>query len=43
MRNALTSVIGSRPQVDVHVTERRLMPDDLLLLTTDGVHGVLGE
>lgn len=43
MRNALTSVIGSRPQVDVHITERRLRPDDIVLLTTDGVHGVLGE
>jgi protein phosphatase len=43
MRNALTSVIGSRPQVDVHVAERHLENDELLLLTTDGVHGVLGE
>jgi protein phosphatase len=42
MRNALTSVIGSRPSVDVHVAERALEADDLLLLTTDGVHGVLG-
>ncbi|HUR32298.1 MAG TPA: protein phosphatase 2C domain-containing protein [Vicinamibacterales bacterium] len=43
MRNALTSVIGSRPQVDVHVAERTLTVDELLVLTTDGVHGVLGE
>jgi protein phosphatase len=42
MRNALTSVIGSKPQVDVHIAERRLGRDDLFLLTTDGVHGVLG-
>jgi protein phosphatase len=41
MRNALTSVVGSRPQVDVHVSERALASDDLLVLTTDGVHGVL--
>jgi PPM family protein phosphatase len=41
MRNALTSVIGSRPQVDVHVAQRPLAPDELLVLTTDGVHGVL--
>jgi PPM family protein phosphatase len=43
MRNALTSVIGSRPQVDVHVAERPAVSDELLVLTTDGVHGVLCE
>ena len=43
MRNALTSVIGSRPQVDVHLAERTLTADELLVLTTDGVHGVLGD
>jgi serine/threonine protein phosphatase PrpC len=43
MRNALTSVIGSRPEVQVHVSERTLWPGELLLLTTDGVHGVLRE
>jgi protein phosphatase len=43
MRNALTSVIGSRPAVDVHVTERVLEVDDLVVLTTDGVHGVLSD
>ena len=43
MRNALTSVIGAKLQVDVHVGERALAPDDLILMTTDGVHGVLSE
>ena len=41
MRNALTSVIGAKPQVDVHVRERALTRGDLLVMTTDGVHGVL--
>ena len=41
MRNALTSVIGAKSQVDVHVRERALVLDDLLVMTTDGVHGVL--
>lgn len=41
MRNALTSVIGAKAQVDVHVGERVMTRDDLLLMTTDGVHGVL--
>lgn len=43
MRNALTNVLGSRPKVDVHLSERRLERGDLLVLTTDGVHGVLEE
>ncbi len=43
MRNALTSVIGAKAQVDVHVGERVLTLDDLLVMTTDGVHGVLSE
>jgi PPM family protein phosphatase len=41
MRNALTSVIGRRLQASVHVTEQRLIGGELLLLSTDGVHGVL--
>lgn len=41
MRNALTSVIGSRAEVEVHVAERQLDAEDMFLLTTDGVHGVL--
>jgi protein phosphatase len=41
MRNALTRVVGARPAVDVHVREQRLEADDLVVLTTDGVHGVL--
>jgi protein phosphatase len=43
MRNALTSVIGSKPEVHVHVAERTLWPGETLLLTTDGVHGVLAD
>lgn len=43
MRNALTNVIGSRGHTDVHVDERRLEGGEVLLLTTDGVHGVVDE
>lgn len=43
MRNALTNVVGSRARTDVHVTEAPLTGGELLLLTTDGVHGVLDE
>jgi len=41
MRHALTNVVGSRPGTDVHVLEEPLTGGDVLLLTTDGVHGVL--
>lgn len=43
MRNALTNVVGARPHTDVHVVESPLAGGELLLLTTDGVHGVLDE
>jgi protein phosphatase len=43
MRHALTSVVGTRAKVEVHVTERSLLANDVLLLTTDGVHGVLDQ
>jgi serine/threonine protein phosphatase PrpC len=41
MRNALTNVVGAKVRTEVHVKERRLGGGELLLLTTDGVHGVL--
>jgi serine/threonine protein phosphatase PrpC len=41
MRNVLTNVLGGRPSVDVHVTERVLAGGEILLLCSDGVHGVV--
>lgn len=41
MRNVLTNVVGARDSVDVRVIERTLSDGDLLLLCTDGLHGVL--
>ena len=43
MRHVLTSVVGSRRRTDVHVVEEPLTAGDRLLLTTDGVHGVLDD
>lgn len=43
MRNVLTNVLGAREQVDVHLTERDLQDGDLLLLCSDGLHGVLDD
>jgi protein phosphatase len=41
MRHALTNVVGTRPRTDVHIVDEPLVGGELLLLTTDGVHGVL--
>jgi PPM family protein phosphatase len=43
MRNALTNVVGTKRRTDVHVVEEQLAAGDVVLLTTDGVHGVLEE
>jgi len=43
MRNALTNVVGARSHTEVHVVEESLAPGDRLLLTTDGVHGVVAD
>lgn len=41
MRNVLTSVLGARENVDVHLAERPLASGDVLMLCSDGVHGVV--
>jgi serine/threonine protein phosphatase PrpC len=41
MRNVLTNVLGGREDVDVHVAERDLRGGEVMLLCSDGVHGVL--
>ena len=43
MRNALTNVVGARSRTDVHIGEETLNGGELLLLTTDGIHGVLDD
>jgi serine/threonine protein phosphatase PrpC len=43
LRHALTNVVGIRPRTEVHVAEMTLSGGELLLLSTDGVHGVLDE
>jgi len=43
MRHALTNVVGGRARTNVHIVEDALEDGDSLLLTTDGVHGVLED
>jgi len=43
MRNALTNVVGAHARTDVHVVDIALAGGEWLLLTTDGVHGVLDD
>jgi protein phosphatase len=43
MRHALTNVVGAASKTDVHVVEEYLQGDERLVLTTDGVHGVLDD
>jgi protein phosphatase len=43
MRNALTSVVGALPRIDVHIADAQLSPGDMVLMSTDGVHGVLDD
>lgn len=41
MRNALTNVVGAGTGTEVHVVEEMLTGGEVLLLSSDGVHGVL--
>lgn len=41
MRHVLTNVVGARDQIDCRVSERVFGGEQLFLLATDGLHGVL--
>ena len=43
MGSALTNVVGARARPDVHVVEEELSGGEILVLLTDGVHGVLDD
>jgi serine/threonine protein phosphatase PrpC len=43
MRGALTNTVGVRAHTTVHVTELTLEGGEVLVLSTDGVHGVLDD
>jgi Serine/threonine protein phosphatase len=41
MRHVLTNVVGARDQIDCRVSERAVGAEEVFLLATDGLHGVL--
>ncbi len=42
-RNIITRALGHRQRVDVDIFEIRLLPEDRLLMTTDGLHDYVSE
>lgn len=42
-KNIVTRAIGHRERVDVDIFEIKLLPEDRLLLSSDGIHDVLDE
>jgi protein phosphatase len=43
IRSVLTRAAGSHEDVDVHLSEHAVKPGDLVLLASDGLHGVIGD
>jgi protein phosphatase len=43
MRHVLTNVIGAREQGDVHLSEHDLAGGEMVLLCSDGLHGVVDD
>ena len=43
MKNVLTQAAGAREHIEVHTCEHTLVAGDLLMLTSDGLHGVVEE
>jgi len=42
-KNVITNALGTYPSVEVDLLGLRLKPGDLILLATDGLHGVLSD
>ncbi len=43
MRGILTQAVGSQSDLNVHLREEELQPSDLLLLCSDGLHGLVND
>jgi serine/threonine protein phosphatase PrpC len=43
LRNFLTQSVGSKDVIEVHTCEMELVDSDLVMLTSDGIHGFVSE
>jgi serine/threonine protein phosphatase PrpC len=43
LRNVITKAVGARDSIELEVLEQTLQPGDLVLLCSDGLHGMLSD
>jgi protein phosphatase len=43
LRNVITKAVGARDSIDLEVLEETLQPGDLVLLCSDGLHGMVND
>ena len=43
LRNVITKAVGARDAIDLDVLEHDLKPGDLVMLCSDGLHGMVGD
>lgn len=43
LRNVITKAVGARDTIDLDLVEHQLEPGDLLLLCSDGLHGMIND
>jgi protein phosphatase len=43
LRNVITKAVGARDTIDLDIVEHRLEPGDLVLLCSDGLHGMVHD
>lgn len=43
LRNVITKAVGARDTIDLDLVEHDLLPGDLLMLCSDGLHGMVSD
>jgi serine/threonine protein phosphatase PrpC len=43
LRNVITKAVGARDSIDLDVLEHRMAPGDVVMLCSDGLHGMLND